>query len=103
MRTLSKIAPIALLVGALILSLSPPAGADRRIKQIGDPTIPDPPGSSSDPEVPNQAYRGPAFRLTAERPVELGPCPEVRAVLSEAWYRRLLQFVSAQFRGGGVR
>jgi len=103
MKTLSKIAPIALLVGALILSISSPAGADRRIIQISGSDIPDPPGASSDPEVPNQAYRGPGSKTVVTEPAELARRPVIRAVLSEVWYRRLLRFVAAQFWGGMVR
>jgi hypothetical protein len=97
MRTLSKIVPIALFVGALLLSVSPAAWADRRIHPISQLPI------SSDPEVPNQAYEGPTFKPVVEQPAELDPRPEVRAVLSEVWYRRLLRFVTAQLRGGMVR
>jgi hypothetical protein len=97
MRTLSKIVPIALLAGALLLSVSPAAWADRRIQPTSQLPI------SSDPEVPNQAYRGPTFKSTVEQPAELDSRPEVRAVLSEVWYRRLLRFIAAQLWGGMVR
>lgn len=96
MKALSKIAPIALLVGALLLSISPAAWADRRFKPIAALPI------SSDPEVPNQAYGGPGFETVGERPAECAPQPEFRAVLSESWYRRLLRLITAQFRGGMV-
>lgn len=97
MKTLSKIVPIALLVGALLLSVSPGAWADRRIHPTSNLPI------SSDPEVPNQAYQGPGFESAVAPVDESDPSPEFRAALSEVWYRRLLRFVAAQLRGGMVR
>ena len=97
MKTLSKIVPIALLVGALLLTVSPGAWADRQMHPTGNLPI------SGDPEVPNQAYEGPGFKSAVAPMDESDAGPEFRAALSEVWYCRLLRFVAAQLQGGMVR
>ena len=97
MKTFSKYAPMALLVGALLVLPSPASWADRRIQPISELPI------SSDPEVPNQAYGGPGVPSTVEGPADVARSPDLRAAHSEAWYRRLLRFVAAEFWGGRVR